>query len=572
MFVAVAPKEVVVKPSLFRPKTALSAAILGLTVACTGTVADRSAGNDGRGGDDGGDADGGGAGTSSTPPGACRVVAPLRRLTDVQYRNTVRDLFKGKVTSGKDFPATEIGSSRSGFSTEPVANVVTALGSELMLSAAEDAALSVADNLPMLLPCAASSPNEACAKTFIDEYGRRAFRRPLGDDEKAFLLGFYKQATGADAFKDGIALIVTGILQTPEFLYQIEGSANGNATQLTSHQVAARLSYLLWDSMPDDTLAAAADKDELSSSSAIRSQAERMLQDGRASPTITRFVREWTHIHTFAAGEKSSPVYTAALATAMQTELEKFSADAFLSETGSINGLLTSRTTFANKTLAQFYGAPVGARKEAEFTKLDVDDHRSGLLTLPAFLSGLSHANETSYVLRGVFVRKKLLCDALPPPPANAQAMVPPTPAGASQRTKSELIRQIDRCAACHNLIDSVGLTFESYDELGNYRTKLASGAAIDTSGELLDAPDGLQGKFSSVPELARKLAASDDVGRCVATQWFRFAQGREEDDADACAIDELATSLKNSDGNLRSMLLALVGSESFRFRATGAK
>jgi hypothetical protein len=519
---------------------------------------------------------GGGAGDppapSAVPGGPCRVAVPLRRLTDVQYRNAVRDLFGGQVMASAQFPAGEPGSSRTGFSTEPDANVVTLLGAEKVLDAAEEVAVAVVGKLPALLPCA-SAGNDACAQSFIDDVGARAYRRPLTTDERSRLLAVHHTATGASAFSDGIALVVETILQAAPFLYQVETgkpvAGHPELVELGDYEIAARLSFLLWDGLPDATLTAAASKGNLHTGAAIRAQAERMLADGRARPVIARFAREWTRLHAWKVGDKAAKEFTAAVADGMQTEFDLFVQNAFLSPGGTFKDLLTSPRTYANASMAAFYG--VSGPTGADFTAVGVDpEHRAGLLTLPAVLSSAAHSDEPSYVQRGKFVLQNLLCQDLPDPPPDAAQRVPALPPMATQRQKSAAIQAVKECGVCHGTLDPIGLGFDGYDELGRVRTTLPTGGPVDSHGEVHVGAADLDGPFNGPVELAGKLAASPEASRCLARQLLRFAASRLDGPGDSCAVANLMTSMAGSGQNLRELVLALTAADEFRFRRVG--
>jgi hypothetical protein len=503
---------------------------------------------------------------------------PLRRLTDRQYRNAIRDLFRNQVAASARFPTTEAGASRTGFSTEPDANLVTLLGAEQVQDAAEEVALAVPDKLPALLPCAAMA-SEACAGSFLDDVGRRAFRRPVTADERTQLLALFRKATGADAFKDGIALMVAAILQMPQFLYLVESGkpvpGSPNLIELGDYEVAARLSFLLWDSLPDATLLDAAARGAVHTGREIRAQAERMLADAKARATIVRFTREWTALRVWKAGEKATKDFTEALATAMQTEFDLDMQGAFLDGGGTLKTLLTSATTYANATLAGFYGVAAAAGAMAgDFRSLMVDGRtRAGLLTLPAFLASAAHGDQPSYVQRGVFVLENLLCRDLPDPPADAAQRQPAFPANASQRQKSTAIRAVPECGVCHSMIDPIGLAFDAYDEIGRLRSALPAaqgGGAVDQKGEVRIGVPALDGVFNGPVELAGKLAASPETAACLARQWFRFATSRVDGADDACAVANLTRALADSGQNLRELVLAITAQDEFRYRRLG--
>ncbi|MDX2024574.1 MAG: DUF1592 domain-containing protein [Deltaproteobacteria bacterium] len=528
--------------------------------ACTGSVgqAGGESGGD-RGGGGGGDSGGGGGTVEPNPPGACRVAVPMRRLTEVQYRNAIRDIFQGQATLPKDFAIPTLGAPTSGFTTDTGYNAVDLGVARELNDAAITIPLSVVDKLSTLLPCA-STPNEACAQTFIDTYGRRAYRRPLLDSEKATLLKAFKLGTGTDAFKDGIAAVVATILNSPEFTYQTEAGSNSGAEvlALTSYEVASRLSFLLWDSVPDDALLDAAAAGKLNSANDIRAQADRLLGDPKARATIARFVSEWAHFKLPAAGQRADKLYTAELATAMQSEFEKFAADSFLSDGKTLKTFLTSDAPFANPTLDAFIKANGG------YTG------RSGLLTQPALLTGLASSTDTSPIRRSVFVRTKLTCEAFPAPPNDALTVETglTLPADATQRQRSTVRVANPRCGGCHHLIDPLGFGFEAFDELGRFRQKAKDGSAIDASGEFVEpASKELEGKFTSLNDLGGRLAESPAVHECLSRQLFRFSYARTDGDADSCSIQGVAKKFADSGLGLRDLVMAVVTADEFRFR-----
>lgn len=496
------------------------------------------------------------------PPGAaCRVGVPLRRLTETQFRNAIKDMFGGQATLPADFVLGTVGSPESGFSTDPNYNAVDLSVSREFARGAEAVALSIVDKLATIVPCAAT-PNQACATTFISQIGRRAFRRPLTTAENALFLRAYQLGTGTDAFKDGIAAVVATLLQSPQFLYLTEvGTAAPGETGvqlLTPYELASRLSFLLWDSIPDDALLNSARDGKLGTSADVRAAAERMMADPRARPAIIRFAREWIHLDVPRPGaDRTDAAYTGALATAMQAELDTFVGNSFLTPGIDLRTFLTSSAAFGNASLRTFYEQNGGVGP------------RSGLLTQPALLTGIANPSESSPIRRGVFVRRKLTCETFPSPPANAQAVEGAIrlPANANNRQRSIQRNMNASCTACHSLIDPLGLAFDSFDELGRYRTVNRDGTPVDASGDFVNpvSPE-LAGTFSSLQELGTRLGSSPAVQQCLARQFFRFNYGRLDGSADDCAIRGIADRWKPG-MDLRALLLETVSADEFRFR-----
>lgn len=513
----------------------------------------------------GGTAGSGGASSTTLPPlptgAACRVGVPLRRLTETQFRNALRDTFDNQATLPADFALATVGSPESGFSTDPSYNAVDLSVAREFDRGAEAAALSIVDKLSAIVSCA-SSANQACATTFISQVGRRAFRRPLTSAESALFLRAYQLATGTDAFKDGIAAVVTTMLQSPQFLYQAElgtpATGETGVQALTPYEVASRLSFLLWDSIPDDTLLNSARDGKLATSADVRAAADRMLADSRARPTIVRFAREWIHLDVPRPGaDRPDPLYTQALSTAMQTELDTFIGTSFLTAGTNLKTFLTSSAAFGNATVRTFYEQNGGVGP------------RSGLLTQPAVLTGIANPAESSPIRRGVFVRRKLTCETFPSPPADAAAVESAIalPANANNRARSVQRNMNERCKACHSMIDPLGLAFDSFDQLGRYRTVNRDGTAVDASGDFVNPPSpDLAGRFSTLPELGTRLGASPVVQQCVARQFFRFNYGHLDSTADDCAIKGMVDRWKPG-MDLRTLLLETVSADEFRFR-----
>ncbi len=527
----------------------------GLWSACTGSVGNREE----IGGGDGADDDYATDGPSASGP--CRITVPMRRLTELQYKNAVRDVFEQQAAFPADFAIPNLGAPASGFSNDPEYNAVDLGVARRLNDSAISLAISVVDKLSHLLPCA-STPNDECAQTFIDTYGRRAYRRPLEAAEAATLMKAFKLGTGSDAFKDGIAAVVATLLEAPQFLYQGEsGNAvddDGTVAQLNGYEVASRLSLLLWDSVPDDALLDAAAAGELDSPEGIRGQVDRLLGDAKARSTVIRFAREWIHLPSPVAGQRADKAFTAALATAMQEEFNDFIADSFLNTNADLESVFTSTEPYKNSTLHAFIEANGGYA------------NRSGLLTQPAVLTGLAGSTDTSPIRRAVFVRSKVTCEAFPAPPDDAVSVESalPLPEDATQRQRSAARGEDVRCAGCHNLIDPLGFGFENFDELGRFRETNKDGSALDASGEFVDpVSKDLAGPFASLPELGERLGRSPAVAECISRQYFRFNYGRMEGEQDSCSIKGIAHRFKASGLGLRDLIVSVATADEFRFR-----
>ena len=511
-------------------------------------------------------------GTSTTPgvvgnvpppaPTSCKVdqigLSPLRRLTKQEYDNTVRELLGVDLDLAKDFNADELAGPFPGNYFTPISES----SFTQYASAAASAATKTVEMLGQLVPCATSAragTNEAgCANQFIKQFGRRAYRRPLDDGEVGRFETVFKAGRDGGDFSSGISLVVQAMLESPHFLYLVEGPG-----PLTQHQLAARMSYFLWNAPPDARLSTLADSAGLRTPEALRLEARRMLADPRAQAVIDDFHVRWLALEddldTLEKDETVHPDFKAAHPF-MREELRRFSSYVMTQGDGKLETLLTAPFTMANGTLAKLYGA----KATGDWQKVDLDPtQRAGILTQSAFLA--THGHEGSApIFRGVAVREQLLCAELPPPPPGADANLPPASPTKTTRQRTEQHRTNPECASCHSLMDVLGYGFESFDDIGKFRTT-ENGQKIDDTGELVGTD--VDGAFKGPVELGKRLASSSQVQKCVTKQWFRYALGRIETDLDACTLEAVYQRFKKSEFNLPELLVALVESDSFRVR-----
>jgi hypothetical protein len=491
---------------------------------------------------------------------------PLRRLTREQYDNAVRDLLGASGRPSLLIPQDE---KLASFTSNAV-TATSRLAAQQYAEAAEQLAETAT---PKLIADAACNPAvagaAACAGTFIERFGRRAYRRPLSAVEK----GRYERLfSSASTFADGIRLVVTAMLQSVHFLYHLElpETGPGEVALLAPYQLASRLSFALWNTIPDEALLAAAAEGRLASSEGLRAEAARLLADDRAADAIRSFHVQWLNLDALSTTEKDGdlfPEFDAALRTAMLRETETFVDHVIRRGDGKLSTLLTAPFSFAEGPLLELYGgAPAGTVGQP--ARLDPAE-RAGLLTQAAFLSANAHANQSSPIRRGLVIRQNLLCEPLPDPPANVNN-TPPNPAPDATTRQRFLQHTVDpSCAECHALIDPVGFGFENYDAIGRYRSS-ENGLAIDAHGEITRI-DGTTRTFNGAVELAHVLAESPAVRRCTARQWFRFALGRAETPADTCSLERLDERFANSGFDIRELLLALVTSDAFRYARRAA-
>ncbi|MBX7079642.1 MAG: DUF1592 domain-containing protein [Nannocystaceae bacterium] len=555
-----------------RTSCTIAASALLLCAACQrGSARDDAAGDDAG---DGSEDTASGDGSSGDPPavgcdGLRPVRSPLRRLTDVQYRNTIDALFGGAIAASDDFPATSLGYE---YTTEAAADEITELAVEQVMIAAEDVAEQVMAAGESVLGCA---PSRSCAEAFVDAVAPRAFRHPLGDDERAVLLAAYDDGA-VESPVDGIGRLVTAMLQMPQFVYLVEAGErlqdDASVTRLSDHEIASRLSYLLWDSPPDDELWGLAEAGTLGDGETLREQASRLLSDPRARAALGRFHREWLELPAVRDIDKDPafyPEFDEGLLTAMVEQFDRVVASGFTSDDSTLAHLLTQTTVPIDDRLAPIYGvSPPG----------DWQDHaidaaqRAGVLTLPLVLTGHATQLGSSTTHRGKMVRTRLFCQEIPPPPPGAAAQAPELPADATERERAQALLDNPQCGGCHSQMDGIGFGFEHFDAIGRWRDSYASGAPVDASGVLVSPPPGIaEGDFVGAVELASRLAESDEIAGCYARHFTHHAHAAAPTTAvEQCAAEDLAARFVEAGGDLPTLVAELVASDGFRYRDLG--
>ena len=339
---------------------------------------------------------------------------------------------------------------------------------------------------------------------------------------------------------------------------------------LDDWETASRLSYLLWGSMPDDELFAAAASGKLRTPVELEAQARRMLEDPRAREAVRTFHEQWLglgHLEAVSKDPIAYPNFYPGLIPLWREETAAFVENVIFDGAGDVDSLLAADYTMMNAELAEFYGvtspdAPTGT----EFVKVKVDpSERAGVLTQGSLLASHAKGDRSSPVLRGKFVREQLLCELLPLPPNDLVITPPPLDSTKTTREQFEEIGANPDCAGCHLMMNPIGFGFENFDAVGLYREE-QNGKTIDASGEVV-GNDEVGGEFNGVAELAERLAGSEDVRSCVAAQWFRFGYGRGDTEADICSMDNLQETFAASGGNIKELLVALTQTDAFRYR-----
>jgi hypothetical protein len=470
---------------------------------------------------------GGGASTTGGAPGQPEVAnKAIHRLSNVEYDNTLRDLTGTQLRFGDSF----VNEEAEGFD-----NIATALSMsprqvEDYFVAARQVSADIFANATLKARIVTCTPDTgtACAEKVIAEFGAKAFRRPLSADESAGLLQKYKDALalGVDAM-GALQHVVHVLLASPQFLYRIEFDPDLTSPvphALDGYELASRLSYALWSSMPDDELFAKAKSGALASPDALTSEVDRMLGNDRSEMLVKNFAARWfgsKRLEGHAASTTLFPGYSPALAASMQREMELYFSE-FLYKDLPYSQFLTADFNFVDGPLAALYGFAAPAQSMEKV--MNTTDQRVGLLGLAGFLTHTSRETRSSPIIRGKWVLDALLCKPLVVP-ANLNIAPLEEPAEGSPPTTVRLQMEAHRvspvCAGCHNMIDPIGLALENFDGIGRYRAVYENGLPIDTTGTL---PDGQ--KVEGLPSLAAALSTSPSFMPCAATKVATYALG----------------------------------------------
>lgn len=511
-----------------------------------------------------------GQGSAGDAPGLddCDGAVPgrrvLRRLSHVEYAHTVEDLL-GVAGGGLHFaPDVEV----HGYLNSASALDVPPLLLEQYRDAAEDlSAQAVAEEWDELMPC--SDPTAACAATFIEEFGRRAFRRPLTVEDRDRYLSIFTVAATDEGFRAGIRWVIATMLQSPHFLYRSElGTEGSGGFTLTDWELATELSYLVLQTTPDDALLDAAASGALSTPEGLAAELERLTALPGAAGTMEQFVGHWLLLDRLPVVARDPDLYpelTDSVRGAMAAETGRVVRDVS-ARGGSLADLLLGAETFLDPELAAFYGVPLGTG-EADpqgFVRTPLDGTgRGGLLTQGSLLTVHALPNGSSPIHRGVLVRERLLCQELPPPPANIDASPPPIDPSQSTRERYAAHSAIDECASCHVMIDPIGFAFEHFDGVGRWR-ETEGPHTIDDRGEIVGSPHS-DGPFEGVGELSALLAESVDVEECYGHQWVTFGTGLGEELA--CSAEAVADRIAAEGGRLDAVFVGIVDLPHFRVR-----
>ncbi len=498
----------------------------------------------------------------------------LRRLTHSQYNNTVRDLLGDYSRPADRFPPEDF---VNGFTNQLRTQSIPPMLAEVYSAAAEKLALNAfrAGDVNGLVPCKPSSARDAiCRDRFLKRFGLRAFRRPLTDVElRRYAALFNAQAGRSGKFLEGARVVVEGMLQSPKFLFHAESGPGG---QYRDYEVASRLSYLLWDTMPDQRLLDAAAGGELRTPEDLERIARAMLSQPAAREAADEFFAQWLRFDRVIGSVKDRrryPEFTPELAAMMVHETRTLLGNLVWND-GNFMEAFTAGYSFLNSDLAKLYGVPAPSG-EFELVKFSEDAKRVGLLGQASFLTSTAGPVETSPTARGIFIREQLLCQHVPNPPPGVNTEVPePTPEKPlPMRQRMQVHMESPMCSGCHRLMDPIGFGLENYDAVGRWRDteliEFGGGRSptktvelpIDSHGEIAGIANST---FSEPVQIGRVLAGSRACQECIVKQAFRFGFGRLETRSDRDTVRAAFTAFRQSGFKFKELLVALVRSPQF--------
>lgn len=521
----------------------------------------------------------GAAGSSGDLPadGPCQqgvpVTTQIPRLLNRQYANVVRDLLGVTAIDG-----TPVASALFGDFTGPMTAPAWQIYQEVAGKIA--AQVMAGANKAKFISCDPAATG--CLKTTIETFGRKAFRRALTTEEVTSFERLGK-TTPPGAPAEVAEATLHAFLVSPSFLFipEISTEPEGSAVKLSAPEVAARLSFLLWGSVPDDTLAAAADANELETKEQILAQAQRMIAvRERTGPLVAAFHNEWAQVnsgnaHWFKIDHDVTkyPTYVAAAKATYQKEMDAFFEEVAFTN-GSFQDLLTSKVAFVNKDNAGIYGLDP-AMYGAELTRVTLDapeTPRPGFLTRAGFLSSYSNYDATSPILRGAFIAVSLM-NMNPGAPVAGAKDAKAEGTFLTQRSYVEALTEKEQpCQGCHQLLNPLGYVLENYDGIGKWQTTDLRGGPIDASVTTANVNFGAAGvkPISSPTQLMEEIAKLPKAQELYAKAWVSYAFGRPSNANDQCTVDQLQTKLTAGGYSILSLLGDLTQADSFRVRVRG--
>lgn len=469
----------------------------------------------------------------------------LKRLSHTEYRNTVRDLFPTLTLPNLQLAPDP---TPHGFDNDSESLYAAPLLVTQYNAAAGTLAREVALKKSTVLPCMASA-GAACGHQYLGELAARAFRRPLAGEELSAFTAMFDMYLAANNFDVALELTVQAILQSPQFLYRVETGTPDNLS--SPYDVASRLSYFLWATMPDKELFDAAANNQLADADQIAAQADRMLADPRALDGFMTFTRQWLEMARLDRITKpSAQGWSEDVRAALHEEADRFMSEIVFKRGGTLSDFLLSNKAFIGPETATFYGLPA----PSTWTEITLPSDRRGFLMQAQFLGATGHPDHPSPVQRGLFVLRNLLCVELGSPPAGVNMSVPaPAPnMPLTNRQNYERVTSEELCQSCHGVINPMGFVFEQYDTFGRLRVT-DSGLPIDPSGKFGTTT------FAGPHDLLDFLVSSEQVHKCVVGKFLTYAAGGQKlTSRDQCLVEDVTADFEASGGSLAGMMKSI--------------
>ncbi|MDW8364081.1 MAG: DUF1592 domain-containing protein [Myxococcales bacterium] len=510
-------------------------------------------------------------------PGCPERPAPttrFARLSHVQWENATTDLLRLPEPSGLS----------STFKNDAVSGTFRNNGAELVVdsdlwqdyqNAAETLASRVTSSpeaIARLLPTDAPEDAAARARALVETLGMRAHRRPLTTEQRDRYLALFE--TGPDVYPDmepfaaGTRVFLEALLQSPWFLYRVEASTEvrDGVIPLDGWEIASRLSFALWNTMPDESLFRAAADGSLGTAEGVRAQAERMLDDPRARAMVTQMHHELLEMDRWLDLRRSRtlfPAFDEQVPASLVVEGHRFVEHVVFDAEGTLTTLLTAPYTFADERLARIYGLEGDFGPEPRRVELD-PDRRAGILTQLGFLAANASSTDTDPIHRGVYINRKVLCANLPPPPGTSAL----SEDDVSLPLRERIHNQTRLCGAtCHvQLINPIGFAFEHYDAIGAWRDTDPAGRPINARDTYRF--DSGERSFDGAVELAHLMVAEFDTHRCYVQHWLEYLHGRMPARIDGALVGRLAHASRAGAMSVRDLIVELVASDAFRTRS----
>ncbi len=496
----------------------------------------------------------------------------LRRLTHRQYANTVRDLLGETSDPSNQFPPEDF---VEGFKNQYQSQSLSPTQIEAYTLAAERLSRRafLRGDSRQLIPCRHTGSDAAkCRSEFIQAFGRKAFRRPLDAKETKLYESIFQSESD---FLHGAQAVIEALLQAPSFLFWMEDAPRAD---WKPYAIASRLSYSLWDTMPDDALLRRAAEGELDTPEGVERSARRMLADRRAKEALDEFVAQWLRFDRALASareRRSFPMFSRELVTSMLEEAKRFVGDLVWNDRNFMDVFRASHS-FVNTDLAALYKVEAPARDfdRAEFPP---NQERAGVLGQALFLTLTSKPEDTAPTARGLFVREQFLCQRVPPPPPGVDTNLPPVAETRPVTNRERLAEHTTNkaCAGCHHLIDPIGFGLEKFDAIGARREKFkllfypdvheakvpkkGIGLGLDTNGQIAGIENS---EFSNPRQLGEILAGAKQCQECMVKQVFRYLAGRHETAADEPRISHALAAFQASGFHFKELLISLVLTE----------